>query len=114
MRYKKIPIEGYNFIGMYPVYVEGLYHGHEPFKIVGIRQAQVELEGDYSAMNNTIGTEWFDNDKVFVVQGVCEEQLKQNGCQVHNLFCCGGGSVIKKHINYWDDLVDSHNTKEPQ
>jgi hypothetical protein len=33
---------------MYPVYVKELYEGREPFKIVGIRQNQVELEGDYS------------------------------------------------------------------
>jgi hypothetical protein len=33
---------------MYPVYVKELYEGREPFKIVGIRQIKVELEGDYS------------------------------------------------------------------
>ena len=28
-----------------------------------------------------------------------------NGCQVHNVNCCGGGSVINKHVSYWDALV---------
>jgi hypothetical protein len=41
---------------MYPVYVKELYEGREPFKIVGIRQNQVELEGDYSGgTHNAVG-----------------------------------------------------------
>ena len=105
MKYKKLPIKGYKALNMYPVYIEGLYHGHEPFKIVGIRENQVELEGDYSAMNNTIGKQWFPDDRVFVVTTVCEEQLKPSGCQVHNVHCCGGGSVIDKHVSYWEELI---------
>lgn len=106
MKYKKLPIKGYDVLNMYPVYVETLYNGHEPFKIVGIRENQVELEGDYSAMNNTIGKQWFDKKEVFIVKEVCDEQLRPNGCQVHNVNCCGGGSVINKHIVYWDSLVN--------
>jgi hypothetical protein len=105
MKYKKIPIEGYNVLNMYPVYVEGLYNGQEPFKIVGVRQYQVEIQGDFSAMNNTIGTMWIDNKYTFVVKEVCEEQLKPSGCQIHNINCCGGGSVIDKHVEYWKNLV---------
>lgn len=103
--YKKLPVKSYKVLNMYPVYIEDLYEGREPFKIVGIRENQVELEGDYSAMNNTIGKQWFDDDKVFVVTTVCDEQLKPSGCQIHNVNCCGGGSVINKHTNYWDNLV---------
>lgn len=102
--YKKLPVKSYKVLNMYPVYIEDLYEGREPFKIVGIRENQVELEGDYSAMNNTIGKQWFDDDKVFVVTTVCDEQLKPSGCQIHNVNCCGGGSVINKHTNYWDNL----------
>jgi hypothetical protein len=105
MKYKKIAINGYGFLNMYPVYVERLYDGKEPFKIVGIRQNQVELEGDFSAMNNTIGQQWFNHSEVFVVKTICEEQLKHNGCQVHNIYCCGGGSVINTHIEYWKELL---------
>ena len=36
MKYRKKPIEGYKYLGMYPVYVEDLYEGHEPFTIAGI------------------------------------------------------------------------------
>lgn len=103
--YKKLPVKSYKVLNMYPVYIEDLYEGREPFKIVGIRENQVELEGDYSAMNNTIGKQWFDDDKVFVVTTVCDEQLKPSGCQIHNVNCGGGGSVIYKHTNYWDNLV---------
>jgi hypothetical protein len=48
MKYKKIPIKGYKVLNMYPVYVEDFYYGHEPFKVVGIRENQVELQGDFS------------------------------------------------------------------
>lgn len=106
MKYKKIELNGYNVLNMFPVYVETLYNGREPFKIVGVRQNQVELEGDYSGgTHNTIGKQWFNNSEVFVVKSVCEEQLKSNGCQVHNVNCCGGGSVINKSVPYWDSLV---------
>jgi hypothetical protein len=105
MKYKKIEITGYDVLNMYPVYVKELYEGREPFKIVGIRQTQVELEGDYSGgTHNAVGVQWFNKDEVFVVKSICDEQLKHNGCQVHNIYCCGGGSVINKHISYWDNL----------
>lgn len=105
MKYKKLPVKSYKVLNMYPVYVEDVYEGHEPFKIVGIRENQVELEGDYSGVGLDKSKQWFDDDKVFVVTTVCDEQLKPNGCQVHNVNCCGGGSVINNHTNYWDNLV---------
>lgn len=106
MKYKKIPIGGYDVLNMYPVYSEQIYHGREPFKIVGIREHEVELEGDYSGMNNIIGKQWFNKKDIFVVKEVCEENLKPNGCQLHNLHCCGGGSVINKHTNYWESTLN--------
>ena len=106
MKYKKQSIKGYKLLNMYPVYIEGVYKGHEPFKVVGIRENQVELEGDFSGgTHNVCQKDWFDDDKVFVIKSVCEEQLKPNGCQIHNVNCCGGGSVINEHVSYWDSLV---------
>jgi len=106
MKYKKLPVEGYKNLNMYPVYVEGLYHGKEPFKIVGIRENQIELEGDFSGgTHNVCQKDWFDENRVFVISTVCEEQLKPNGCQEHNVHCCGGGSVIDEHVSYWDALL---------
>lgn len=106
MKYQKVSINGYNTLNMYPVYVKNLYEGREPFTIVGIRKDEVELEGDYSGgTHNTVGKQWFKNEEVFAVSTVCDEQLKLNGCQVHNVNCCGGGSVINKHVSYWYGLV---------
>ena len=105
-KYKKIPVERYKVLNMYPVYVETVYGGKEPFRIVGIREKQVELQGDFSGgTHNVSQKDWFDDDKVFVVKTVCEQQLGPNGCQLHNLHCCGGGSVIDQHVSYWDDIV---------
>jgi hypothetical protein len=94
MKYQKVAIRGYKTLNMYPVYIEDVYNGKEPFKVVGIRENQVELEGDFSGgTHNICQKDWFDDDKVFVVS------------QVHNVNCCGGGSVINKHVTYWDSLV---------
>ena len=106
MKYQKVAIRGYKTLNMYPVYIEDVYNGKELFKVVGIRENQVELEGDFSGgTHNVCQKDWFDDDKVFVVSTICDEQLKSNGCQVHNVNCCGGGSVINKHVTYWDSLV---------
>lgn len=103
MNYKKIPIKGHKTLNFYPVYVERIYYGHEPFKIVGIRENQVELEGDFSGgTHNVTQRDWFNDDECFLISEVCEEQLKPNGCQIHNIYCCGGGSIINEHINYWE------------
>lgn len=106
MNYKKEPIDQHKFLGMYPVYVDGLYYGREPFTIVGIRKDQVELEGDFSGgTHNVKQASWFKDSDVFVVRALCDEEIKTNGCQLPNIHCCGGGKVIKKHTNYWDSLI---------
>lgn len=106
MKYKKIPIKGYKVLNMYPVYIEGVYYGQEPFKVVGIREGQVELEGDFSGgTHNVCQKDWFKDDKVFVVREVCDKQLQPNDCQERNVYCCGGGNVINKHVEYWNTLV---------
>lgn len=103
MKYKKVPIKSCKTLNLYPVYIEDVYNGHEPFKVVGIRENQVELEGDFSGSTHNVSQKgWFNDDKVFAIQELCEEQLKPNGCQVHNINCCGGGSLINNHIRYWE------------
>jgi predicted nucleotide-binding protein (sugar kinase/HSP70/actin superfamily) len=107
MKYKKLSVKGYKTLNMYPVYVGDIYHGQEPFKIVGIREDGIELEGDYSGGTHGITQHsWISDERCFVVSEVCEQQLNSKGCQVHNLFCCGGGNVINDHVNYWDDIVE--------
>ena len=106
MKYRKVNIKGYQELNRYPVYIEYMYNGQEPFKIVGIREHQTEVEGDFSGGTyNICEKDWIDNDKVFVVETVCEEQLKPGGCQIHNIFCCGGGSIITDHVDYWNNLI---------
>lgn len=110
MKYKKLPINGYKVLNMYPVYVDGLYYGKEPFRIVGIRGNEVELEGDFSGGTHNVNKRcWIPDKQAFVVSTVCEEQLKPNGCQVRNVNCCGGGNAIDKHVNYWDNLIPPPN-----
>lgn len=50
-------------IGEY-VYHKDLYYYREPFKVVGITEDTVELEGDFSGMNNII------QRYVFPIKGV--------------------------------------------
>ncbi len=105
--YKKVPIKGYKVLNMYPVYVKELYYGHEPFKIVGIREDQVELEGDFSGgTHNVKQRDWFKDEECFVISTVCEEQRRAGGCQLPNIHCCGGGSVINKHVHYWETEIN--------
>jgi hypothetical protein len=93
-------------LGLYPVYADNVYKGKEPFKVVGIRENSLELQGDYSGGTHTVcQNSWIDISKCFVVMSMCDNQLQPNGCQIHNLFCCGGGSVITEHTEYWNDLV---------
>lgn len=100
--YKKKELKGYNILNMYPVYNEKIYNGHEPFKIVGIRENEVELEGDFSGGTHLVrNKDWFKNEDCFVVEKLCPEELKNNGCQLPNVNCCGGSSVISSHVEYW-------------
>lgn len=98
MRYKKVSIKGYKEIGVYPVYLEDETYISIPYKIVGVRGDSVELISE-----NGSGAHWVNDDIVFLVSTVCEEQLKPNECQVHNVHCCGGGNIITEHVEFWVD-----------
>ena len=86
-KYIKKDIKGYNVLNMYPVYSDKIYKGKEPFKIVGIRENEVELQGDFSAINNTIGTEWFKNEDVFIISTI-------------------EGDIINTHKEYWKEYFN--------
>lgn len=102
MIYKKEPVKGNIQLGLYPVYCDSIYGGREPMKVVGIRERLIELEGDYSGgTHNTYQKDWFNTENCFVVRKICPEQLKPNGCQTHNVNCCGGGNIITEHTEYW-------------
>ena len=109
MKYKKISASRCKTLNMYPVYISDVYDGKEPFKIVGIRENEIELEGDFSGGTHNVNQkDWFSTERCFVVSKVCDEQLKPNGCQVHNVNCCGGGSIVNQHIDkFWENLSEN-------
>ena len=53
------------------VYHTSLYYGKEPFKVVGIREKEVELEGDYSGGTHPIkGTGWMPIDGLLTSKAI--------------------------------------------
>jgi hypothetical protein len=58
----------YDVLNMYPVYVKELYEVENHLRF-GIRQNQVELEGDYSGgTHNSVGVQWFNKDEVLLLK----------------------------------------------
>lgn len=54
-------------LGLYPVYCKKVYKGKEPLKIVGIRENEIELEGDYSGgTHNVKQRDWFKIEDCFI------------------------------------------------
>lgn len=100
-KYEKQTVAGIS-IGTYPVYCNDIYHGREPMKVVGIRQNEIELEGDYSGgTHNVTQSSWFPIKECFVIVKNCDQMMKPGGCQIHNVNCCGGSTVITEHVNHW-------------
>lgn len=53
------------------VYHQDIYNGKEQMKIVGLRETEVELEGDYSGgTHNTIGRQWFPIEGVILNESI--------------------------------------------
>ncbi|MES2382489.1 MAG: hypothetical protein V4538_15685 [Bacteroidota bacterium] len=70
------------------VFHETIYKGKESMEIIGIRKNELELQGDYSGgTNNVCQSSWMPLIGTFQVRKVCEETLKPNGCQLHNIHC---------------------------
>ncbi len=70
------------------VFHEDIYNGKERMKVVGIRKAEVELEGDYSGgTHNVVQKDWLPLKGLFRLREVCPEKAKPEGCQLHNLHC---------------------------
>ena len=70
------------------VFHEAIYSGNELMKVVGIRENEAELEGDYSGGTHAvIQKDWLPIKGMFRLRRVCEEAAKPNGCQLHNLHC---------------------------
>jgi hypothetical protein len=74
-------------IGMF-VRHDLIYKGHERMKVVGIRENQVELEGDYSGgIQPSCSKSWFPIKGTFVLRKLCDYHLGGQSCPLHNLHC---------------------------
>ena len=70
------------------VYHEKIYDGKEKMKVVGIRETEVELEGDYSGgTHNVTQKDWQSIKGLFRLRKICDEHAKPNGCQLPNIHC---------------------------
>ena|ERR1017187_1326871 len=70
------------------VFHETLYHGKELMKVVGIRETQVELEGDYSGGTHLVcQKDWLPIKGLFRLRKVCEQNEKFGTCQLPNVHC---------------------------
>lgn len=70
------------------VYHDGIYNGKEQMKVVGIRESEVELEGDYSGgTHNVYQKSWITIKGLFRLRKVCEQHEKYGTCQLPNIYC---------------------------
>lgn len=70
------------------VFHERIYNGKELMKVVGIRETEVELEGDYSGGTHLVNQkDWLPIKGLFRLRKVCEQIEKFGSCQLHNLHC---------------------------
>jgi len=65
-----------------------VYNGNEVLKIVGIRESEIELEGDYSGgIHNLIQKDWLPIKGAFVIYGICKSKDEKGNCPLHNIHC---------------------------
>lgn len=70
------------------VFHETIYKGKEMMKVVGIRETEVELEGDYSGGTHAvIQKDWLPVKGLFRLRKVCDEVEKYGTCQLPNVHC---------------------------
>lgn len=66
---------------------KALYDGKERFEVVGIREKEVELRGDYSGgTHNVCQTSWMPIDGIIELKKNCQNKVDGN-CPLHNLHC---------------------------
>lgn len=65
-----------------------IYNGKELMKVVGIRETEVELEGDYSGgTNNVTQKDWLPIKGLFRLRKICDEYIQHGTCTRHNIHC---------------------------
>ena len=67
---------------------ESIYHGKECMKVVGIREKEVELEGDYSGGTHAIcQKDWLPIEGLFRLRKVCTNCENGKTCPLPNVHC---------------------------
>lgn len=70
------------------VFHEEIYGGMERMKIVGIRETEVELEGDYSGGTHAVNQKsWLPVKGLIRYKKMCEQHEKFTTCQLPNVHC---------------------------
>lgn len=87
------------------VFHEDIYKGRELMTVVGIRERQVELRGDYSGgTHNDISDSWFPIEGLFRLRKVCDQVVKHGSCQLHNLHC--GSPDCEPYLSNWGNYIE--------
>ena len=74
-------------LGMH-AYHESIHNGKELMKVVGIRETEVELEGNYSVgTHQVLQKDWLPIKGLFRLRKVCEQIQKYGTCTLHNVQC---------------------------
>lgn len=83
---KKEPVSSFNLDDI--VFMDSVYNGMEPLKIVGVRKYEVELEGDYSGGTHpVIQKQWVSKmEPMFKWRAECDNSACRAGL-LHNLQC---------------------------
>lgn len=70
------------------VFHEDVYGGKEPLEIVGIREHELELKGDYSGGTRLIRQkDWLPIKGTFRLRKVCADGDRDGGCPLPNVHC---------------------------
>jgi hypothetical protein len=81
------------------VFHESIYDGNELMKVVGIRETEVELQGDYSGgTHRVIQKDWLPISGVFRRRKICDNQKYPNGCPLPNVHC--GYPDCEPYVNH--------------
>jgi len=70
------------------VFHEKIYDGNECMTIIGIRETEVELEGDYSGGTHpATQKDWLPIEGLFRLRKVCNQIVQHGSCPLHNIHC---------------------------
>ena len=89
MKYNNIYVEHHSQVALgQKVYHDSIYKGNEPLIVTGIRENELELEGDYSGgTHNVAQKDWLSIKGTFRKRKVCDNKNENGDCPHHNIHC---------------------------